>query len=199
MAQGRGLWGVGGTPTAAQPTTTTGKPTGAEWAAGRQFGSPPGGQPALAGGGVTAGGGAAQQPYYYQGWGGGGGGGGVAAAATPTWTGAIPGAGFLPWQQWEQVPWAQAPEGRSAEAQAWFNVMMPWMQQAVQAQQWGESFDWRKAIDEWTQQFQQQQFGWQQEQDVWARAFQEAEAQRQQEIANVQTFGRRWRPQTRWM
>jgi len=105
----------------------------------------------------------------------------------------------LPWQQWEQTPWAQAPEGRSQEAQAWLNVMMPWMQQQVQAQQWGQEFDWRKAMDEWQQAFQQGQFGWQQEQDVWARAFQEAEAQRQQQAVAMQTFGRRWQPTTRWM
>lgn len=181
-----------------QPVTA--KPTGAEWGTNRTFRTPQqvGGTTA----GTVTGGGAAvpaavptQTPWT--GWGGGGG--GVATPAAPVWTGAIPGSAFLPWQTWQETPWATAPEGRAAEAQAWFNVMMPWMQQAVQAGQWGEEFDWRKALDEWTQAFQQQQFGWQQEQDTWARAFQEAEALRQQEIANMQTFGRRWQPQTRWM
>ena len=192
---GRGLWGAGGT--GRPEAQTTGKPTGAEWGANRTFRTPQQVQPTVTGGGAAMAGGGAAWPTY-QAWGGGGGGGGV-VAATPAWTGAIPGASFLPWQSWEQVPWAQTPEGREEEAMAWFNVMMPWMQQAVQAGQWGTEFDWRKAMDEWTQQFQQQQFGWQQEQDVWARAFQEAEAQRQQEIANMQVFGRRWMPQTRWM
>jgi len=102
------------------------------------------------------------------------------------------------------------PEGKSQEAMAWFNVMLPWMQQATQAGQWGQQFDWRKAMDEWQQGFQEQQFGHQQQADMWAQGFQEqqlaqqrameqARHQMEQEVANVQTFGRRWRPQTRWM
>lgn len=93
---------------------------------------------------------------------------------------------------------------------AWLNVVLPWMQAQQQGGQWQKSFDWRKAMDEWQQGFQEQQLGWQQEQDVWGQGFQEQqlaqqeamEAQRrqtEQEVANVQTFGRRWKPQTRWM
>jgi len=111
----------------------------------------------------------------------------------------MPGSGFLPWQDWGQTPWANAPEGRSQEAQAWFNVMLPWMQAANQAGQWGQEFDWRKAADQWTQGFQEQQFAHQQTADVWAQGFQEQQLREQSEQAAMQTFGRRWKPSTRWM
>jgi len=102
------------------------------------------------------------------------------------------------------------PKKRGAEAQQWFNTMLPWMQAQVQQGQWGTEFDWRKAMDEWNQAFQEGQFGWQKESDVWARWFQEqqlaqqramelASQQAQTEMANVAAFGRRWKPQTRWM
>ncbi len=77
--------------------------------------------------------------------------------------------------------------------------MLPWMQAANQAGQWGQEFDWRKAADQWTQGFQEQQFAHQQTTDVWAQAFQEQQLREQAEQAAMQTFGRRWKPQTRWM
>jgi len=90
------------------------------------------------------------------------------------------------------------------------NVMLPWLQAYQQGEQWGQQFDWRKAMDEWQQGFQGGQFEWQKEQDVWGRQFQEQQAAQQKalererraaekEMAAVQTFGRRWRPTTRWM
>jgi len=137
-----------------------------------------------------------------QGWFGGGGGGGGGATGPAAWQGNI-GWGGVPWQTWEQTPWAQAPQGRSEEAMQWFNTMLPWMQQQMQGQQWGTEFDWRKAMDEWNQAFQEGQFGWQKEGDVWARGFQEQQlaqqAQLEQEAQAMSAFGRRWKPQTRWM
>jgi len=105
----------------------------------------------------------------------------------------------LPWADWEQRPWATVPGGEQQQAMAWMNVMLPWLQQQAQQEQFGAQ-----------QQFQHQQFGWQQQQDEWARQFQQQQLEQQQaleqarmgteqEIANVQTFGRRWKPQTRWM
>ena len=146
------------------------------------------------------------------GWGGGGGGGGggqgdplsqgaVGTPAVPTvpdprWTGQMPGQEWLPWTSWEQTPWAYVSEKMAPEAMQWFSTMLPWMQQQVQGQQWQESFDWRKAMDEWRQQFETGQ-------DVWARGFQEQQLAQQRELERegqaMQTFGRRWRPQTRWM
>ena len=84
------------------------------------------------------------------------------------------------------------------QQQAWMNVLMPWMQAQTQRQQWGEEFDWRKAMDEWNKQFQGQQFGWQKEQDVWGRGAAQRQLEAEKEAASLATFGRRWRPQTRW-
>ena len=134
-----------------------------------------------------------------QGWFGGGGGG---PAGPTAWQGDI-GWGGVPWATWQETPWAQAPKGRSEEAMQWFNTMLPWMQQQAQGQQWGKSFDWRKAMDEWNQAFQEGQFGWQKESDVWARGFQEQQLgqqkQLEQEAQSMAAFGRRWKPSTRWM
>jgi len=109
----------------------------------------------------------------------------------------------VPWTAWEQTPWANVPQGRAGEAMQWFNTMLPWMQAQIQQGQWGTEFDWRKAMDEWNKAFQESQFGWQKESDVWARAFQEQQLAQQraleQERQAMETFGRRWRPSTRWM
>ena len=138
-----------------------------------------------------------------QGWfGGGGGGGGGGPAGPAAWQGNI-GWGGVPWATWQETPWANVPEKRGAEAQQWFNTMLPWMQAQVQQGQWGQSFDWRKAMDEWNQAFQEGQFGWQKESDVWARGFQEQQLGQQAELEReaqaMGAFGRRWKPQTRWM
>lgn len=142
------------------------------------------------------------EPTYYGGpaapWGGGGGGGGGGPAGPTPWTGEI-GWGGVPWQTWEGTPWANVPKGKSQEAQAWFNVMLPWMQQQLQEKQWGTEFDWRKAVDQWQQGFQESQFGWQQEADKWAQGFQESQLAQEREGQNLAVFGRRWKPSTRWM
>jgi hypothetical protein len=118
---------------------------------------------------------------------------------------------WLPWgTEWGQTPWAGVSEDQAQQQMAWMNVALPWMQAAMQGQQWGTEFDWRKAMDEWQKQFEQQQFGWQKEQDVWGQGFQEQQLAQQKaleqerqaaekEMTTMQTFGRRWRPQTRWM
>jgi len=134
--------------------------------------------------------------------GGGGGGGGTAAAAAPvTW--GVPGqAGqysWLPWQDWQTAPWANVPTERAQEQQAWMNVVLPWMQQQAQGQQWGQEFDWRRAQDLFNQQFQQAQFEHQQAQDVWGQGMQQQQLAEQGRQANVAAFGRRWAPNTRWM
>lgn len=124
--------------------------------------------------------------------------------------GAATGWGALPWADWEDVPWADIEKKRAAEWQGWFNTMLPWLQQQVQEQQWGTEFDWRKAMDEWSQQFQTGQFAWQKEADVWSQAFQETQLAQQealeqsrqqveQEAASLAAYSRRRRPQTRWM
>lgn len=136
----------------------------------------------------------------------GGGIGGTAAVPTvpqPRWTGMMPGQEWLPWTSWEQTPWAYLPEKQAPEAMQWFSTMLPWLQQQVQGQQWQSEFDWRKAMDEWQQQFETGQ-------DVWARGFQEQQLAQQRALEEqgqatlregqaMETFGRRWRPQTRWM
>jgi hypothetical protein len=98
----------------------------------------------------------------------------------------------VPWGTWEETPWANVPKGRGAEAQQWFNTMLPWMQQQVQQEQWGKSFDWRKAMDEWNK-----------GSDIWARGFQEQQlgqqAELEREAQSMAAFGRRWKPSTRWM
>jgi len=120
-------------------------------------------------------------------------------------------ASWFPWgSDWTQTPWSGMPKDQAQQQMAWMNVGLPWLQAAMQGQQWGQEFDWRKAMDEWQQQFQGGQFEWQKEQDVWARglqeqqlqqqrALEEARQQSQEEQTTMQTFGRRWKPTTRWM
>lgn len=131
-----------------------------------------------------------------------GAGGGQAAAAPPTAGTGAP--SWLPWgTDWSQTPWGGVSADQSKQQMAWMNVALPWLQAAVQGQQWGQQFDWRKAMDEWQQQFQGEQFAHQKEADVWSQAFQEKQMEEQlaaqEEQTAMQTFGRRWKPQTRWM
>jgi len=126
----------------------------------------------------------------------------AAAAATPVaGTGA---SSWFPWgTDWSQTPWGGVEKDQAKQQMAWMNVALPWLQAAVQGQQWGQQFDWRKAMDEWQQQFQTEQFAHQKEADVWSQAFQEKQMEdqlkAQEEQTAMQTFGRRWKPQTRWM
>jgi len=73
----------------------------------------------------------------------------------------------------------------------------------MQGQQWGQEFDWRKLVDEWNQQFQQENLDWQKAVDEWSQQFQEKQLAWQQEYepqrTAMETFGRRWAPNTRWM
>jgi len=94
------------------------------------------------------------------------------------------------------------PKDQAKQQMAWMNVGLPWLQAQVQGQQWGQQFDWRKAMDEWQQQFQTEQFEHQKAADVWSQEFQQKQMEEQlagqKEQTAMQTFGRRWRPQTRW-
>ena len=119
------------------------------------------------------------------------------------------------------------PERGAREKQSWMGAMLPWMQAYQQGQQWGTEFDWRKSNDLWSQAFQESGFDWQKATDLWSQKMQEEmfgaeqantqwgqgfqeeqlgwqkelEAQRlaqDAETANLQAFGRRWRPNTRW-
>ena len=132
---------------------------------------------------------------------GGGGGGGNNTPAPPSW--AVPGApgqyNWLPWADWQQTPWANVPTANAQEQQAWMNVMLPWQQAQTQQQQWGQEFDWRKAADQWNQQFQTGQFDWQKQQDALNQALAQRQLEEQARGVNMQTFGRRWQPNTRWM
>jgi hypothetical protein len=146
-----------------------------------------------------------------QGGGGGGGGGGSGWSggggrkksgggdSGNVWAGTA--GGFLPWATWGETPWAGLGDEKkmASQAQQWMNTMLPWLQAANQAGQWGTEFDWRKLSDQWNQQFQQGQFDWQKQQDVWGQGFQEKALQQQAEDTAMQTFGRRWKPNTRWM
>lgn len=108
--------------------------------------------------------------------------------------------GGLPWGTFGESPFGNfGVPGGPKKQQQWWNVMLPWMQASLQRQQWGSEFDWRKAMDEWTKGFQESQFGWEKEQDVWARGLQEKQLEEQKEQANLEAFGRRWKPSTRWM
>jgi hypothetical protein len=132
----------------------------------------------------------------------------------------------LPGQWWPS--WATGLGGTQAQRlQGFMAQFLPYVQAYQQQQQWGQEFDWRKAMDQWSQQFQgeqfdwqkaadlwgqgmqEQMFGWEQEQGKWGQEFQQeqldwqklAEEQRlgaEREAANLQAFGRRWRPSTRW-
>lgn len=115
--------------------------------------------------------------------------------------------------------------GGGPEAQGWYNVMLPWYQQAQAEQQ----FRAQLAYLQWQQQLQSAQAEQELEYQRWATSGGwEAEAQRQaeqlayqrwaqtgeweqagelqqRELASretqsaYETFGRRWRPNTRWV
>lgn len=141
------------------------------------------------GGGSSSGGGSRRS----------GGGGGSSSSNADVWAGLA--GGFLPWASWAETPWAQLGNEKklASRAQAWMNTMLPWLQAQQQQQQWGTEFDWRKQSDLWNQQFQQGQFDWQKEQDIWGQGFQEKALQQEAENAALETFGRRWKPNARWM
>jgi thiamine pyrophosphate-dependent acetolactate synthase large subunit-like protein len=127
-----------------------------------------------------------------------------------------------PWlygTDWSQLPWAnfiQSDANLASQMQGWFNTFYPWLEAYQQGEQWGQEFDWSKAMDEWTQQFQEGQFDWQKtsdlwsqqfqeaiqnwthQQDVWARGLQESQLAESARATNMNTFGRRWTPTTRW-
>ncbi len=117
----------------------------------------------------------------------------------------------LPWGNWGESPFGKfgVPTDKKDQqgvAQGWWNTILPWFQASQQGQQWGQEFDWRKLSDQWTQAFQQSQFDWQKdmdkwskEQDVWARGLQENQLEAQKEQANLEAFGRRFKPSTRWI
>jgi len=93
---------------------------------------------------------------------------------------------LTPWGTgWAEMPWvAHGWPTKKEEAlvgMQWMNTVLPWLQAQMQGEQWSQQFDWRKQMDEWSKQFQQQQL----------------EAQKAAE--NIRAFGRRWRPNTRWM
>lgn len=188
-------WARGGLPTQSTPSGEGSRGSGS-WG----WGSGPfpwgGTSPASTGGGSAAS--PASPGGGWGGWGGGGGGGG--GSGPPPWAGSVgEGYDWLPWGDWGQAPWASLNQKRSQEAQAWMNVMLPWLQQQAQQQQWGTEFDWRKAMDEWNQQFQQQQFGWAQAQDLWGREHAAEQLEAEREAAALAAYGRRWRPSSRWM
>ena len=93
---------------------------------------------------------------------------------------------------WEGLP--SGPEGLGR-----LNVLFPWLQQAMASQQWGQEFDYRKAQDLWEQEQQKQQFAYQKAMDQWSQAFQKEQLGAQQERATMEAYGRRWKPDTRWL
>jgi len=130
----------------------------------------------------------------------GGGGGGVALppawGTTPMTTG---GAGWLPWGDWGQTPWATVPTVNAQEQQAWMNVALPWQQAQQQQGQWATDFAQRAATEAWNQQFQGAQFAQQQAMDAYNQALAQKQLEETARGVNMQTFGRRWQPQSRWM
>jgi len=197
------VWGPSGAPGYQQPS-----PSGGPWGTGGYVG--PGGE--HPGGGDGGGGGgmpdASMPPWAGQ----------IPAGG---WWG-MPSA--LPWSDWGDTPWAHAPEGREAEAQTWMNTMLPWYQQQMAWQQFMDQMAWQQERfghehgweqDRfgqemgWQQERFGQELGWQQEQFAeqmaWAQAQQAWQEQQaaldrelREQMQNVQTFGRRWQPQTRW-
>lgn len=115
---------------------------------------------------------------------------------------------WFPWANWGETPWANwdLPKGDMAAGyQGWLNTFLPWIQAGMQGQQWGSEFDWTKEQDVWNRGFQQSQFDWakamdewSKEQDLWARGVQEEQLKQAEEQANLEAFGRRWKPSTRW-
>lgn len=136
-------------------------------------------------GGSGGGGGGGGWGGWYGGGGGGGGGGGAEPTPMAPWEGPIPnenwlaqyGVGYenlLPWNQWEETPWANLPEENQQMAMAWFGQLLPWVQTANRQQQ----FDATQAYNQWAQQ------------GNWANYLQQRA---------LEGFGRRWAPSTRWM
>ena len=134
---------------------------------------------------------------------GGGGGNNTPAPPVPPPSWAVPGApgqyNWLPWTEWQQAPWGNVPTANAQEQQAWMNVMLPWMQQSQQGQQWAQDFAQRQATEAWNQQFQGGQFDWQKQQDELNQALAQRQLEEQARAANIATYGRRWQPRTRWM
>ena len=135
------------------------------------------------------------QASWYQpqatGWGGTATGEGAEIPGIPPWAGAIPAGAWygmpsaLPWGDWGESPWANVPEGRGPEAQAWMNVALPWYQQQMAWNQFQSQLGW-----------QQEQFG---QELGWAQQQQAQQEALQRELANVQAFGQRQRPHARWL
>jgi len=109
------------------------------------------------------------------------------------------GAGWLPWGDWGQTPWATVPTANAQEQMAWMNVGLPWAQQAAQQNQWATDFAQRQATEAWNQQFQGAQFAQQQAMDAYNQALAQKQLEETARGVNMQTFGRRWQPQSRWM
>ena len=110
----------------------------------------------------------------------------------------------MPWGNgWENAPWMTGgwPMGNeeSMVGQNWLNTILPWYQAQAQTGQWQETFDWTQAMDQWSQQFQEGQQDWQQQVDTWQKALQEQQLVQNEELANIAAFGKRWKPNTRWM
>lgn len=109
----------------------------------------------------------------------------------------------LPWTEWGQTPWAGVPEGREAEAQTWLNTIMPWYQQQMAWQQFQEQMGWTRerfgAEHGWERERFGEEMQWAQAQQDWQTRQQELQRALDRELTNVQAFGRRWQPQTRWM
>ena len=143
------------------------------------------------------------------GGGGGGGGGGPAAPELPPWAGQIPRAewygmtGALPWQDWGNTPWTNVPEGRGAEAQTWLNTVMPWYSQQQAWNQFNQQLAWQQrrfgSEQDWAREQFNRQLDWERAQQAWQARQNAARRALERELANVQAFGRRWRPQTRWL
>jgi hypothetical protein len=77
------------------------------------------------------------------------------------------------------------PEGRGPEAMQWMNTVLPWYQQQAAWQQFAEQMAW-------SQERLRREQEWQAAQNL-------AQRQAEQELGAMGAFGRRWRPQTRWM
>jgi hypothetical protein len=104
-----------------------------------------------------------------------------------------------------------------ARAMSWLGATLPWQQAYQQANQWQQSFDWRQQMDEFRTQMERGRFGleegrfgleeeqarwgmgFQEEQLAQQKALEEARQQVERENAALAAFGRRFKPQTRWM
>jgi len=151
------------------------------------------------------------------------------SSQTPPWWGgrAMPWLYGLPAPNWQDY-YGGAPGG-AAEAQARYNVMLPWYQQGAQHQQalwqmeqnrwaqagqWGHEYEQQRAQLEWERQQQQraleyerwQQSGqWGHEEEQLGTRLESEERQLASRLQSeelqqtISTFGHRWRPHTRWM